>query len=203
MVNVTPLPIEAPPDRHPALAVADGIMAHVPGAQEAIDAVLQVLRSAGTLPPRLVELLRIRIAFHNQCRVCMSGRYLPDVVGEDLVCALEQPADGPGLTDAERAALRFGDLFATDHLSIDAGVYAELRQHFAESQLVELGLYCSYLVGQGRLSATWGIDEQLPAGFLGEQGEVVTPWRQAEVLHLVPGEMAVVARVREPDQVVG
>lgn len=198
MPNVKPLPIEVPPGRHPALATADAIMAHVPGAQAAIDAVLQTLRESGSLPPRLVELLRIRIAFHNQCRVCMSGRYLPDEVNEDLVCALERPANGPGLTDAERAALRFGDLFATDHLSIDAGVYAELREHFTEAQLVELGLYCSYLVGQGRLSATWGIDDQLPAGFLADPGGVVTPWRQAEVLHLVPGELAVVARVGDP-----
>lgn len=194
MPNVRPLPMEDTNDRHPALVAADGIMARVPGALEAIDAVLEVLRTAGSLPPRLVELLRIRIAFHNQCRICMSGRYLPDSVDEALVCSLEQPAEAPDLDDAERAALRFGDLFATNHLAIDAGVYDQMRQYFTEDQLVELGLYCSYLVGQGRLSATWGIDDGLPAGFLGDSGEPVTPWRQAEVLHLVPGGGAVVRR---------
>jgi alkylhydroperoxidase family enzyme len=192
MPNVTPLPIQAPPDRHPALVVADGIMAHVPGAQAAIDEVLRTLRTSGSLPPRLVELLRIRIAFHNQCRVCMAGRYLPSEVDEDLVCSLERPADAPGLSDAEREALRFGDLFATDHLSINAATYDGLREHFTESQLVELGLYCSYLVGQGRLSATWRIDEQLPPGFQADPGSTVAPWGHAEVLVLVPGEMSVV-----------
>lgn len=193
MPNVKPLPIDAPPDRHPAMVAADGIMAHVPGVSAAITAVLQTLQASGSLPPRLIELLRIRIAFHNQCRLCMSGRYRPDLVSEELVCSLERPADGPGLTDAERAALKFGDLFATDHLSIGKATYDELRQHFTEAQLVELGLYCSYLVGQGRLSATWGIHDDLPAGFQANPGGIVAPWGQDEVLHLVPGEMAAVA----------
>jgi hypothetical protein len=193
MPNVNPLPVDAAPGRHPAMVMADGIMAHIDGAQTAIDNVLKTLRASGTLPPRLVELLRIRIAFHNQCRLCMSGRYLPDVVSEDLVCSLERPADAPGLTDAERAALKFGDLFATNHLAIGPAMYDELRQHFTESELVEIGLYCSYLVGQGRLSATWGIDEQLPAGFLADPDGIVAPWGQDEVLHLIPGEMAAVA----------
>ena len=194
MPHVTPKPIDHDPDRHPSLVAADGIMAHVPGAQAAINGLLETLRSAGSLPPRLLELLRIRIAFHNQCRLCMSGRYLPDQVDEDLVCSLERPADGPGLTAQERAALHFGDLFATDHLAIDGAEYERLREHFTESQLVELGLYCSFLVGQGRLSATWGIDDGLPAGFLPGDGERVTPWNQDEVVHMVPGSLAVVAR---------
>src|SRR5262245_10095325 len=68
MPNVKPLPVDAPSDRHPAMAAADGIMAHVPGVSAAITAVLQTLQASGSLPPRLIELLRIRIAFHNQCR---------------------------------------------------------------------------------------------------------------------------------------
>ena len=33
MPNVKPLPVDAPADRHPAMVAADGIMAHVPGAE--------------------------------------------------------------------------------------------------------------------------------------------------------------------------
>ncbi len=33
---------------------------------------------------------------------------------------------------AERSALDFAELFATDHLAIDDAVYDELRQHFSE-----------------------------------------------------------------------
>ena len=40
------------------------------------------------------------------------------------------------LTPAERAALRFADLFATNHLAIDDAVYDDLRLHFTEGELV-------------------------------------------------------------------
>ncbi len=48
-----------------------------------------------TLPERLIELMRLRIAFHNQCRSCMAIRYrsAADDVNEDLVCSLERPAE--------------------------------------------------------------------------------------------------------------
>jgi len=158
MPNVKPLPIDGPPDRHPAMVAADGIMAHVPGVSAAITAVLQTLQASGSLPPRLIELLRIRIAFHNQCRLCMSGRYRPDLVSEELVCSLERPADGPGLTDAERAALKFGDLFATDHLSMDDAFWARLHAAFTDAEIVELGISVGMWVSQGRLNQVLDVD---------------------------------------------
>ena len=76
----------------------------------------------GELRPRLQELIRLRIAFHNQCRTCMAVRYedaIADGVTEDLVCSLQRPHEADDLTDADRVALRFADLFATNHLAID------------------------------------------------------------------------------------
>ena len=60
------------------------------------------------LSPRLVELVRLRIAFFNQCRSCMAIRYADARaagVDEDLVCSLERPAQADNLTPAERAWL--------------------------------------------------------------------------------------------------
>ncbi|NBC88068.1 MAG: carboxymuconolactone decarboxylase family protein, partial [Alphaproteobacteria bacterium] len=67
---------------------------------------LKVHRS---LPDRLVELVRLRIAFFNQCRSCMAIRYsdaVADGVDEGLVCSLERPQESENLTPAERAAIR-------------------------------------------------------------------------------------------------
>src|ERR1700757_5490845 len=89
-------------------------------------------QSTGTLSPRLLELVRLRIAFHNQCRSCMSVRYqsaIDDGLTEDAVCSLERPADAPELSDAERAALKFADPFVTNHLALDDTAYDELRRH--------------------------------------------------------------------------
>ena len=35
---------------------------------------MAALRDRGTLPARLRELVRLRVAFHNQCRSCMALR---------------------------------------------------------------------------------------------------------------------------------
>ena len=58
----------------------------------------------------------------------------------------------------ERAALMFAELMATDHLKIDDGVFAELRRHFSEAEIVELGVCTALFVGFGRLHAVIGID---------------------------------------------
>jgi alkylhydroperoxidase family enzyme len=129
------------------------------------------------LPDRLLELVRLRIAFVNQCRTCMAIRYpgaIEDGLTEDMVCSLEKPYEATDLSDAERAAIRYGELLATDHLAIGDDVYDDLRAHFSEEQIVELGTYCAFCVGFGRLGATWHMIEELPQRF--HEGDVATPW---------------------------
>jgi AhpD family alkylhydroperoxidase len=157
-----------------------GIIMHRPDIATALGSVTDAINHRGTLPRRLVELIRLRIAFHNQCRSCMAIRYeeaVQDGVTEALVCSLERPAEAGDLTDAERAALRFADLFATNHLAIDDAVYDELRRYFTEGELVELGLNCAIDVGVGRLTATWDVTDDLPDAFRVSYSETATPWQ--------------------------
>jgi AhpD family alkylhydroperoxidase len=160
------------------------IVGRLPKVAEALGALNAALRS-GTLSPRLLELVRLRIAFHNQCRSCMSVRYqsaLDDGLTEDAVCSLERPADAPDLSDAERAALKFADLFATNHLAIDDGIYDELRRYFTEDELVQLGVHCAVALGVGRLTATWDVIDDVPDAFRPGADETVTPWSSAGVV---------------------
>jgi AhpD family alkylhydroperoxidase len=155
------------------------ILGHRPEVAGALGAVKAALQSTGTLPPRLVELVRLRIAFHNQCRSCMSVRYqsaIDDGLTEGMVCSLEQPADADDLSPAERSALRYADLFATDHLSIDDTVYDDLRRHFSEDEIVELGVNCAYAVGIGRLAATWDVTDDVPDAFRSKSESPLAPW---------------------------
>jgi AhpD family alkylhydroperoxidase len=158
-------------------------LAHCP------DQVLGMMQFAGALkvhrqlPEKLVELVRLRVAFFNQCRSCMAIRYtdaLEDGVTEDLVCSLERPQEAENLTPAEKAAIRFGEAFATDHLRIDEAMYAGLREHFSESEIVELGMTCAFFVGFGRLAATLHMVEELPDAFRREG--VVAPWGEERVI---------------------
>ncbi len=154
------------------------IMAHRPEIAQRLGELTDAINHQGTLSRRLIELIRLRIAFHNQCRSCMAIRYAEAVdegVSEDLVCSLEQPDEAEDLTPAERAALRYADLFATNHLAIDDAVYDDLRQYFSEGELVEIGLNSAIDVGVGRLAASWLVVDNLPARFRDDTA-ILTPW---------------------------
>ena len=153
------------------------IMAHRPEVSAGLGVASAALRTTSTIGQRTAELIRLRIAFHNQCRSCMAVRYpeaYDDGMTEDMVCSLEKPYDAPDLTDGERVALRFADLFATDHLRIDDAMYDELRQYYAEDEIVEIGLICAVSLGIGRLAATWHVVDHVPDELLRE--ERVAPW---------------------------
>ena len=133
------------------------------------------VNDGSTLPRRMVELVRLRIAFHNQCSHCMAIRFEDGVrdgegISETVVCSLEKPEEASDLDEAERAALKYADLIATDHFAVDDSTYAMLREHFTEREIVELGVYIAIFVGFGRLSAGWSYTEDLP-----ERYQHVTP----------------------------
>ena len=155
------------------------IRAHHPEIAKAYIRFGAAMRQHSLLPARLKELVRLRIAFFNQCRSCMAMRYadaVDDGVTENLVCSLERPEEAADLSAAEKVALRYAELLATDHLSIGDALYAELGAHFGPAALVELGMFCAMCVGYGRLSATWAMVEDLPERFQVDSSAEVTPW---------------------------
>lgn len=162
------------------------IMAHTPEITKAWLGFAFAMHQHLQLPRRLLELVRLRIAFHNQCRSCMAIRYQSAVdagVSEDLVCSLARPYEAPDLTAAEKAALAYADLSANDHLSIDDATFAALREHFDEAQIVELGMWIANCIGFGRLAAAWDMIEELPESYQDKSGsEVLAPWQQPAVV---------------------
>ena len=116
------------------------------------------LRNNDRLPARLIELLRLRVAFHNQCRSCMAIRYssgLDDGVTENLVCSLEKPQAADNLTDAEKAALAYPDKMATDYLSVTDETFAELGRYFDAAETMELCLQVGTFVGTAGWPRRW------------------------------------------------
>lgn len=154
--------------------------AHAPDMALGLMSFAGAVKMHRTLPERLMELMRLRIAFFNQCRSCMAIRYtdaVEDGVDEDAVCSLEKPQEADNLSDAEKAAIRYGELLATNNLAIDDAVYADLKKYFTEPQIVELGMYAAFCVGFGRLAATYHMVEELPEAFQKAE-ETLTPWNQ-------------------------
>ncbi len=152
--------------------------AHAPELMQALHGFAAVLGRKGTLPQRLVEMIRLRIAFHNQCRSCMAMRYQTGLDGgmtEGDVCSLERPHEAPGLTPAEKCALAYADISATNHFAIGDATFAGLRQYYSEPEIVELGLYVAYFIGFGRMVAAWDLSEELPGAAEQLSGRAA-PW---------------------------
>jgi AhpD family alkylhydroperoxidase len=140
------------------------------------------MAARATLAPRLRELVRLRIAYHNRCRSCMATRStaaIDDGLTDGAVCSLEHPEQADDLTDAEKAALRYADLLASDHLAVSDAEFVRLGKHFDDGEIVELCALIAFCVGFGRVAATWDLVDDLPEGF---RGEDAAPWAEGATI---------------------
>ena len=62
------------------------------------------------------------------------------------------------ITPRERVALRFAEKLAVDHRKVDDALWAELRSHFSESEIIELVANATLFIGWGRFNEIIGID---------------------------------------------
>jgi alkylhydroperoxidase family enzyme len=75
---------------------------------------------------------------------------------EDTIRTIRQAESSERLTDAEKAAARFAELLALNHQAIDDSVLDELRRHFREDQILEIGWAAAAFIGFGRLIHVFG-----------------------------------------------
>lgn len=60
------------------------------------------------------------------------------------------------LSPAEKCALRYAKLMYHDPSSVDAGFYAEMKKHFSEAQIMELGAFIAFHYGMQVFMRTLG-----------------------------------------------
>jgi alkylhydroperoxidase family enzyme len=141
--------LQAQQDGALSSTVLPRIWAHRPELAHARLALQSRFYDSAILPGRLLELVRLRIAAINQCRVCQTSRKSDDVTEDDIACLAD---DDDRFTPTERAALSFATALTADHLSIGADEIDALRSHFTEDQIVELGMFAALMSGSGRLA---------------------------------------------------
>ena len=56
-------------------------------------------------------------------------------------------------------AVRWAELAATDHTAIGDAFMAEVREHFDEPEVLELGMMIGQYIGFGRLLVQMGLDK--------------------------------------------
>jgi hypothetical protein len=66
---------------------------------------------------------------------------------EDIDDGINHYDDSERFTDAEKLALRYSDLMASDPDKIDASFYKELKKHYTMEEIVELGSFIGVNIG--------------------------------------------------------
>ena len=77
---------------------------------------------------------------------------------EEKISAIDDYKESTLFSASEKAAIRYADVMAGDHKSASAELFEELRRHFSESEIVELGLRSSTFLGAGRLIHVLGLE---------------------------------------------
>lgn len=120
-----------------------------------------------TLGKREREAARYTIALINDCKVCRAARAKDaDAAGIEEGFYSEIPAwrTSTELSDRERLAAQFAQLFATDHLRMDDGFWESLRAAYTDEEIADLAMSCGAWLGMGRAMAVIGVrapDERL------------------------------------------
>jgi len=123
--------------------------AHRPKVAMAWLELMESLHQDSLLDERLRELVRLKIASLTQCRACQLARKSEQVDERDIACIA---TDSEHFTPAERAALSFADLFASDYQSIGDQHFQRLGCFFDTAQIVELNFYCALMLAGGRMT---------------------------------------------------
>ena len=112
----------------------------------------------GQLPKDLKELCRVKIAFDHECGYCGTVRSAAAKavgLGEDKIQEVWNFESSSILSEREKLALRFADHMKHDIAKADDDAfYAELKRHFSDAEIVELGLWCAENVGAGSFVRT-------------------------------------------------
>lgn len=113
------------------------------------------------LPVDLKELCRVKIAFEHTCGYCgtvRSSAAKEAGLSEEKIQEVWNYENSDMFSAREKLALRFADYLKHDiSKADDDGFYAELREHFSESEIVELGMWCAENVGAGSFVRTLNI----------------------------------------------
>ena len=112
--------------------------------------------NGGTLPVPLKEMCRVLISTKHFCGYCSTVRSRvakENGLTEEKLMAIFEFEKSPILSVREKAALRFATRFKQGDDGIDADeVFADLKAHFSEDEIIELALLCGETDGVGKFA---------------------------------------------------
>lgn len=141
--------------RGEALGVPDAlfgrILARAPAHAKPLMRALLMSHAEGSVDHALKEVIRIqlaRFAGDKYFAALRSKRAQAAGLTEARIEAgCGDYEDSPLFTEAEKSALRYADQMYLDPHKVDAAMYADLKRHWSEAQVMELGAFIAFHYG--------------------------------------------------------
>lgn len=118
----------------------------------------------GRVPVRIKEIVRLRLSTLHGCAFCNRGNRLDAVKAglDDTQLRFISDETAVCWSPAERAALRLAATMAltAPRGHLDPALYAELRSHFDDAQIVELGMTMAVLTGMAKFLFAYDLVEK-------------------------------------------
>ena len=134
---------------------------------------------AGTVSPRIKELVRLRLSTIHGCRFCNQGNR------QDALAAGLTETEIDGLNNyenavfsaAEKAALRLADqmLLTNPDGELSKTLYDDLKRYFSDGELLELGLIMAVLSGMAKFLFAFDLVEKEEYCIFGTHGKTTWP----------------------------
>jgi alkylhydroperoxidase family enzyme len=178
MTHVAPLPLDAIEDPELRALIAEalrigvpdetfaGIVARVPDYAKALLRAMLISHASGSVDHRLKEIIRVMLAgiardpYFSRLR---SKRAIEQGLTEDRIGAgIARYETDSRYSDAEKTALRYAERMYLTPETIDAAFYDEMKKHFSEAQIMELGAFIAFHFGMQAFARTLAIPSESP-----------------------------------------
>ena len=163
MTHVAPLPREAITDpemlalmaQAETLGVPDDlfprIVARAPEQAKPLMKALLHSHAEGNVDHKLKEVIRILLArFANDRYFAALRSRKAQAMGlteKRIEEGCGDYEDSASFTEAEKCALRYADQMFLDSSKVDAAFYVEMKKHYSEAQIMELGAFIAFHYG--------------------------------------------------------
>jgi alkylhydroperoxidase family enzyme len=127
------------------------ILARVPGyAKPLLQAMLRS-HFEGQVDPVLKEIIRVQLARRAGSRyfgnLRAAGAQTSGLTEAAIEAGCEDYERSGGFTEKQKWALRYADQMYLNPASIDAAFYVELKKHYSEAEIMELGAFIAFHYG--------------------------------------------------------
>lgn len=122
----------------------------------------------GRVEQRYKQLARLRLSIVHGCRTCnkqnVPGALEAGVTQEQVNAMIAGTHESGPFTDAEKAVLAYADQMVLTNMNGDMSpaLFARLRAHFSEAEILELGVVMAIVAGMAKLSFLLHLVEKEP-----------------------------------------